>query len=183
MLYPFHLHIVVIFNPYPDWETFFFVFPFGQHLVWWEGLFPLALWKMPFYNALQNALFQNSLFKKGIMNKSILSNGIGVHFWRANVKCSLALKKIPSYIPWQNALIKNALWKKGFLNKGILSRDIGGHFWKGKRAFPPNRQKPIFFTYFTKTEMLPKLKCHQNWSVTKTELSPKLKCHQNWSVT
>ena len=49
---------------------------------------------------------------------------------------------MPSYIPWQNALIQNALLKKGILNKGILSRDIGGHFWKGKRAFPPNRQKP-----------------------------------------
>ena len=32
--------------------------------------------------------------------------------------------------------------QKGILNKCILSRDIGGHFLKGKRAFPPNRQKP-----------------------------------------
>ena len=40
----------------------------------------------------------------------------------------------------------------------------------------------------TKTEMLPKLKCHrtkchQNWNVTKTKMSPKLKCHQNWNIT
>ena len=32
--------------------------------------------------------------------------------------------------------------KKGILKKGIFSKDIGGHFWEGKRAFPPNRQKP-----------------------------------------
>ena len=37
--------------------------------------------------------------------------------------------------------------------------------------------------YVTKTEMSPKLKCHQNCSFTKTELSPKLKCHQNWNIT
>jgi hypothetical protein len=49
---------------------------------------------------------------------------------------------MPSYISLQNSLIQNALLKKGILNKGILSSDIGGHFWKGKRAFPPNRQKP-----------------------------------------
>ena len=30
----------------------------------------------------------------------------------------------------------------------------------------------------TKTEMSPKLKCHQNWNVTKTEMLPKLKCHK-----
>ena len=34
----------------------------------------------------------------------------------------------------------------------------------------------------TKTDMSPKLKCHQIWNVTKTEVSPKLNCHQNWSV-
>ena len=40
-------------------------------------------------------------------------------------------------------------FRKGHLNKGILSRDIGGHFLKGKRAFPPNRQKPnITFVVF-----------------------------------
>ena len=147
MLYPisFHFHFVEIFNPHPDWVTFYLVFSFGQHLLWWEGLFPFALWKMPSYNPWQNALIQNALFKKGIMNKSIFSSGIRGHFERANVKCPFALSKMPFYIPWQNALIKNALLKKGILNKGILSRDIGGHFWKGKRAFPPNRQKPNIF--------------------------------------
>ena len=144
MLYPisFHFHFVEIFNPHPDWVTFYLVFSFGQHLLWWEGLFPFALWTMPSFNPWQNALIQNSLFKKGIMNKSIFSSGIRGHFERANVKCTFALSKMPFYIPWQNALIKNALLKKGISNKGILSRDIGGHFWKGKRAFPPNRQKP-----------------------------------------
>ena len=117
-----------IFNPYPDWVTYYLVFSFGQHLLWWEGLFPFALWKMSSYNPWQNALIQNALFKKGIMNKSILSSGIGGHFERANVKCPFALSKMPFYIPWQNALIQNALLKKGILKKGILSRDIGGHF-------------------------------------------------------
>ena len=37
--------------------------------------------------------------------------------------------------------------------------------------------------YVTKTKMSPYLKCHQNWSLTKTELLPKLKCHKNWNVT
>ena len=47
----------------------------------------------------------------------------------------------------------------------------------------------------TKPETLPKLKYHQNWSVTKTEkcdqnwnitkteMSPKLKCNPNWNIT
>ena len=43
-------------------------------------------------------------------------------------------------------LVQNALFKKGILNNGILSRDIGGHFLKGKRAFPPNRQKPTWLS-------------------------------------
>ena len=30
-------------NPYPDWVTYHLVFSFGQHLLWWEGLFPFAL--------------------------------------------------------------------------------------------------------------------------------------------
>ena len=112
MLYPisFHFHFFEIFNPYPDWVIFYLVFSFGQHLLWWEGLRPFALWKMLSYNPLQNALIQNSLFKKGIMNKSILSSSIG-HFKRANMKFPFSLSKMPFYIPWQNALIKNALLK------------------------------------------------------------------------
>ena len=35
----------------------------------------------------------------------------------------------------------------------------------------------------TKAEMSIKLKCHRNWNVTRTEMLPKLKCHQNWNVT
>ena len=33
----FHFHFVEIFNPYPDWVTFYLVFSFGQHLLWWGG--------------------------------------------------------------------------------------------------------------------------------------------------
>ena len=142
MLYPISFYFVECFDPYHHWVTFFLVFSFGNHLLWWEGLIPFALWKMPFYNPWQNALIQNSLFKKGTMNRSNLSSGIGGHFERANVKCPFALSNMPFHIPWQDALIQNALLKEGILNKGILPRDIGGHFWKGKRAFPPNRQKP-----------------------------------------
>ena len=58
-------------------------------------------------------------------------------------KCPFALSKMPFYIPWENALIQNSLLKRAFLIWAFLSRDIGGHFWKGKRAFPPNRQKPL----------------------------------------
>ena len=108
MFYPisFDFHFVEIFNPYPNWVTFYLGFSFGQHLLWWEGLLPFALLKMPSYNPLQNALF-----KKGIMNKSILSSSKEGHFKRANVKRPFALSKIPLYIYWQNALIKNALLK------------------------------------------------------------------------
>ena len=129
------------------------VFSFGQHLLWWEGLFPFALWTMPSFNPGQNALIQNALFKKGILNKSIFLSGIRGHFERANVKYPFALLKMPFYIPWQNALIKNALLKKGILNKGILSRDMGGHFKRGKGHFHqidkspsilyPSNQTPI----------------------------------------
>ena len=144
---PFHFIFILfdIFNPYPDWVTFEYVFSFGQHLLWWEGLFPFALWKMPSYNPWQNALIQNTLFKKGIINKSILSSGIGGHYERANGKCAFTLSKMPLCIPWETALIQNALLRKIILNEGILSRDIGGHFWKGKWAFPPKRQKPLCF--------------------------------------
>ena len=63
--------------------------------------------------------------------------------------CPFDLSKMPFSIAWQNALIKNALLKKGILKKDILSKDIGGHFWEGKRAFPPNRQKPNNDDYFS----------------------------------
>ena len=43
----FHFHFVDIFNSYPDWIIFYLVFSFGQHLLWWEVLFPFALWKCP----------------------------------------------------------------------------------------------------------------------------------------
>ena len=58
MLYPisFHFNFVEIFNPYPNLVTFYLVLLFGQHLLWWEGLLPFALGKMPPYNPLQNAL-------------------------------------------------------------------------------------------------------------------------------
>ena len=76
----FHFHFVEIFNPHPDWVTFYLVFSFGQHLLCWEGLFPFALWTMPSFNPWQNGLIQNALFKKGILNKSIFSSGIRGHF-------------------------------------------------------------------------------------------------------
>ena len=121
MLYPisFDFHFVEIFYPYPNWVIFCLVFSFGQHLLWWEGILPFALWKMPSYNPLQNALIQNALFKKGIINKSILSSSKEGHFKRANVKCPFALSKMPFYIYWQSALVKNTLFKKGILKKGI----------------------------------------------------------------
>ena len=37
--------------------------------------------------------------------------------------------------------------------------------------------------FFTKIELSPKQKCHQNWNITKTEMSPKLKFPHNWNVT
>ena len=120
MLYPIslHFHFVEIFNPYPDWVTFYLVFSFGQHLLGWEGLLPFALWKLPSYNPLQNALIQNALFKKDIINKSLLSSSIGGHFKRAKLKCPFALEKMPFYIPWQNALIEKFPFKKGHFVKG-----------------------------------------------------------------
>ena len=143
MLFPisFHFNFFLIFNPYPDWVTFYLVFSFGQHLLWWEGLLPIALWKMPSHNPLQNALIKNALFKRGIMNKSILSSSIGGQIGEQMWNALLLFQKCPSVFLDQMLLLK-CPFKKGILNKGILSKDIGGNFWKGKRAFPPNRRKP-----------------------------------------
>jgi hypothetical protein len=69
---------------------------------------------MPFYNALQNALFQNALFKKGIMNKSILSSGIGGHFERAYVKCPFALSTMPKDKGYRRAFLRG---QKGISTK------------------------------------------------------------------
>ena len=63
----FHFIFILLkfFNPHPDWVIFYLVFSFGQHLLWWEGLFPFALWKMPSYNPWPNSLIRNALFQKG----------------------------------------------------------------------------------------------------------------------
>ena len=68
MLYPisFHFHFVEIFDSYPNWVTFYWVFSFGQHLLRWKGLLPFALWKMPSYNHLQNALIKMPFSKRAL---------------------------------------------------------------------------------------------------------------------
>ena len=136
MFYPisFCFHFVDIFYPYPDWGTFYLVFSFGQHQLWWEGVFPFALWKMPTLNPLKNDPTQNALFKKAIMNKSIFSSGIGGHFERANVKFSFALSKMPFYIPWKNALIQNAPLKRTFWIRAFCQKIFKRAFLKEQKG-------------------------------------------------
>ena len=87
----------LIFYPYPNWITFYLVFSFGQQLLWWEGLFPFALWKCPPIILDKMLLFKMPFFKEGILNRSILSSGIWGHFWER--KCEMP------FCSFKNALL------------------------------------------------------------------------------
>ena len=62
MLYPISFSFCWNFNPYPDWVTFYSVFSFGPHLLWWKGILPFGLWKMP---SLTNCSYSKYPFQKG----------------------------------------------------------------------------------------------------------------------